>query len=84
MLICLDLHYTELTDWLKQLTPLSQPVRSYIPETMLFRSDSFSRAFDDVITSKFDWLTGFSLSFVIGRMIALVLAFLHTIINHSI
>ena len=48
------------------------------------RSHTFSRAFDDVITSSFDWLTGLSKSFVIVRMITVVLAFLHSIKKTSL
>ena len=59
--------FTTLRDWFKKLAPLFHPIRSKTKPNR----DSLAHVFRTlrqlhVITSCFDWLTGLSVSFVIG------------------
>ena len=57
-------------DWLKKLASPFHLESKVKPKPIVTRSHAFSRAFRQlhvpVITSSFDWLTVFSVSFVIG------------------
>ena len=54
-----------LSDWLKNLAPLSQPIRTKTKNNrdMFFRTSCRLHVF----ASSFDWFTGLSVSFVIGQ-----------------
>ncbi len=70
---------TTLSDWFKNLAPLSRPIiHTYIhalfnvekkPKPIVTRSRTFSRATRQlhVFASSFDWFTGLSMSFLIGQ-----------------
>ena len=53
-------------DWLKKLAPLSQPIRNWSVPNRDSLALIFPRFASARCNSRFDWLTGLSVSFVIG------------------
>ena len=74
-------YITSLSDWLKVLAPLFQPIRRETKTNRGSRVHIFPRL--RVITLSFDWFTGLSPSFLIGQSNYFGFGFRHSFENRS-